>query len=435
MRTFLCPKYHPLIRHYLTHQTFLDIKRAAGYGEIEGNCHGLGTYFAYKTAVGQADFFDNQLKQISLLDPSKPIMDEKAHDFFTKIDLGQAPKDYNALKITHGSNRFQTQNIAVAMACFSKMEKNAVMHCATFSGIYTAANLSFMLALLQKMPNAFSLVLGSHNHAIACHHNPKKNWLFLDANQLPAKTISDNRVLAKNIHQAFNKHNDLIVMQSDLIVEKKHHNNSHAFFQKLKKTSEWKALHNPTNMQNQFNSDKNHWLHMAAEAGLLAEARALLTTGANPDVLYENSTALQLSCKNGFYTISVLLLAHKASPNLGEPTPLQDAVSNDDIKTSTLLLTAGANPNISSEENPPPLQTAVKNKNSLLVDLLLKHGANPNVGDPAVSLQAIKSGDISIAKLLVKHGAVTGKSLLSLSSNYENKKSRAISDEKPLVIK
>ena len=129
-------------------------------------------------------------------------------------------------------------------------------------------------------------------------------------------------------------------------------------------------------------------LYLAAEMGLLKEARLLLKAGAKPD------------------------WAHR---QLGRP-PLLAAVSKGHEQMVQLLLRHGASANAAGDHPEPPLVAAVVNMNAVCVWLLLGSGADVNARHYAEQRTAlhccaerasddIREQSMAIAEMLLNAGA------------------------------
>jgi ankyrin repeat protein len=113
--------------------------------------------------------------------------------------------------------------------------------------------------------------------------------------------------------------------------------------------------------------------------------KQLLDHNANPNLLEVNSNnSLMLACSFGNLKIIELLL--NSDININEmnkynSTALANAcVSREKcIDTVKLLLSHGANPNISDIYGYSPLMKAIENNNIEIAEILLSHGADPNI--------------------------------------------------------
>lgn len=93
-----------------------------------------------------------------------------------------------------------------------------------------------------------------------------------------------------------------------------------------------------------------------------------------------------------------------------EMTPLQMAVSKNNVKICKLLIKAGANLELKNKLNNTPLMTAIYDMDFELIKLLVDSGANPNSKnglreDLTPLMFAASAGNNRIVKLLLKAGA------------------------------
>ncbi|MGH7939932.1 MAG: ankyrin repeat domain-containing protein, partial [Limisphaerales bacterium] len=150
-------------------------------------------------------------------------------------------------------------------------------------------------------------------------------------------------------------------------------------------------------------------------------AELLLHAGANPNLhglvdgnlkncnrgAYNNTTPLWSAVTMDDAPMVRLLLKYKADPNSSQinDTPvIFKAVEK--INILQVLLSAGANPNVTNDLGRTPLSCAADNESPEAVKLLLAAGADPNSGsDDAPLLRAIETHDLACAELLLQGGA------------------------------
>jgi len=95
-----------------------------------------------------------------------------------------------------------------------------------------------------------------------------------------------------------------------------------------------------------------------------------------------------------------------------------------------LLLKNGASTNIlmgDAESRLSILEYAVQQHATHIIKLLLAYGANPNCGSPHILLQALQTGQKSIATLLKRQGAKIGGTLLNDKARLFTKKPKSYS--------
>jgi ankyrin repeat protein len=156
----------------------------------------------------------------------------------------------------------------------------------------------------------------------------------------------------------------------------------------------------------------------AANNGNLELVERLIEKGADIDsqVRYcsvrEGRSALMDSAKRGYEDIVILLLQHRANPNLrdnDEKTALWFAITNKHLKIVRLLVDAGTDLNYQDDlDGRTPLWPAILSRNLEILEILLEAGANPNVEDRYGSTPLSETayfGYINFIMLLLENGA------------------------------
>jgi ankyrin repeat protein len=157
-------------------------------------------------------------------------------------------------------------------------------------------------------------------------------------------------------------------------------------------------------------------LQNAVEDGDLKLANRLLERGANVSEtsFFSRRTPIQMAAVYGNTDIVALLLEYGADPNSapqGESflTPLQHAISNDDLKTAKVLINGGANVNFArGKENETPLIEAIRLKRTTMAQLLVESGADVNMAviENQVPIHAaIAIDDAKLTAYLLEQGA------------------------------
>ena len=151
---------------------------------------------------------------------------------------------------------------------------------------------------------------------------------------------------------------------------------------------------------------------IAIEADSAEIVEALLKGGADFNVkdAYGNSMVLRTveSGSEFMYEIVAAFGRHGVNMNLGtaSQTPLYYAVEQNDTKMVKLLLEAGADPSLATEDGGFPLVSALSYPETL--DLLLKTGSDPNAvdrdGNP-VLFEALFAVSAEAAEALIEAGA------------------------------
>ena len=138
------------------------------------------------------------------------------------------------------------------------------------------------------------------------------------------------------------------------------------------------------------------------DAGASIDAEVCFGLFGNPDV-----SILGLAVSKNHYDVVKLLIELGADVNqmdgIGYP-PLTCAVRTGDIRLVKLLLDAGAKPGVRNMHNETPLMNASYRRFDDISALLSSMTDNPN-DDPEALISAAKSGDLSLLKALIDHGA------------------------------
>lgn len=117
---------------------------------------------------------------------------------------------------------------------------------------------------------------------------------------------------------------------------------------------------------------------------------------------------LLLALDRNFPEVAILLLEHKADPNIriyGDEAPIFYAVVRGNIPLITSLLNHKANLDIQNCAGKTVLYHSVKARDEQLVRLLLEHEANPNIPDDYGDTPLFYTGNAKIFKLLLEHNA------------------------------
>lgn len=122
-------------------------------------------------------------------------------------------------------------------------------------------------------------------------------------------------------------------------------------------------------------------IHDAVKAGKLAQVRKLLTQSENANSICKETgeTALEIATETGNIRIISLLLDAGADPNLshGGDLPLAVAARSGDLSLLSLLLSRGANANGEGEDGDTALIAAAAAGHLKVVKALIGAGANP----------------------------------------------------------
>lgn len=171
---------------------------------------------------------------------------------------------------------------------------------------------------------------------------------------------------------------------------------------------------------NAQNSKGSTALYLASKFHKSVVASVLLDVGADPNLatIKHGSTPLLIASSNGDLPIVTLLVTSgkvvKNYPNKAGKTALFVACSKRYIEVASVLLEAGANPNIQvfksgQHHHATPLTVACRNRDEQLVKLLLQHSADPNIatghGQLTPLIVASWNGSVTILNMLLEKDA------------------------------
>jgi len=154
-------------------------------------------------------------------------------------------------------------------------------------------------------------------------------------------------------------------------------------------------------------------LHTAAAAGAARAAVFLVSHGVAVDGVARGRTPLSVALEAGHLDVARVLLERGADAlapvgSDRRPAPLH-AARTGDLRTMSLLLGFGVDPNFTGSDGFPVLTHAVSLDDEPIARLLLEAGATPDVAPPApyrsLLEQAIRDGGPSVVQLLLEYGA------------------------------
>jgi ankyrin repeat protein len=161
-------------------------------------------------------------------------------------------------------------------------------------------------------------------------------------------------------------------------------------------------------------------LHQAILAHDLDTLARLLAAGDNPNELSRVCAPLhdavsELEDGDGDIEAVALLLRHGADPNIWDAdhsvTPLLYAVFNGHRDVALMLLAAGADPNVRSDEGDVPISFCVERGDLKMVAALLRAGATKSMGESTTPTGMNALGwaayrlDLEMIRLLLAWGA------------------------------
>ncbi|KAE8376947.1 kinase-like domain-containing protein [Aspergillus bertholletiae] len=145
---------------------------------------------------------------------------------------------------------------------------------------------------------------------------------------------------------------------------------------------------------NAQNADGDTGLHLAIlRFGTTEPVTLLLDLGAIPEFVGRSGfTPLQYALSLNQERKATVLLQRGANPNaqdIHRRTPLHQAIASSKITLQFIerLLAAGADANLTDDENRSPLAEAHRKNRRDAIHLLINHGASSDLGDPALERQ------------------------------------------------
>ncbi|MEC9249424.1 MAG: ankyrin repeat domain-containing protein [Pseudomonadota bacterium] len=153
-------------------------------------------------------------------------------------------------------------------------------------------------------------------------------------------------------------------------------------------------------------------LYHAAHRGRLADIRAMLEAGADPnEISLGDGAPLFAAIRSGRRDVFDLLMQYGADPELavdGDGSPMIAAARNGERDMLEAMIASGASINAGVAGDGNPLIAAVQVGDRNMVEFLLEAGADPNAyiwADETPMVAAAQNGDIEIAEVLAEAGA------------------------------
>ena len=139
--------------------------------------------------------------------------------------------------------------------------------------------------------------------------------------------------------------------------------------------------------------------------------KILIQYGVNINVRHNftKGTVLYRAIEKGYIKVVELLLKHNINVNIVDHydnKPLHFAASEGRYNIIKLLLKNDININQHNANRMTPLDFACYYNHLRCVNLLLRHGARVDTGDPLPIFSAVKSGNLTMVKTLINHGAM-----------------------------
>ena len=327
----------------------------------------------------------------------------------------------------------------------------------SLTGIYTQTQLTeyftSLSGILDTSTFNSSIILLSSKHAINISYDrTKKQWAFIDPNQLPVNYLSNNNISAKVFSSFSSTTNGYCAFSSKFYTTGNSFdiaNNAFANWSECSRYKEIIATHrlsaSDATRINWRDSQNTSWLYIAVQYRHLAIVQALLAAGAMPNLAATSDgvTPLLIAAQEGRLDIvQALLAAPGIDPNLARTsdgaTPLLSAAYNGHFDVIQALLAAGALPNLArTSDGVTPLYVAADNGHfDVIQALLAAPGIDPNLArtsDGVTPLYvAAVMGHFKIAVLLIEHSA-TLDHLLTFKQTIEIYKAACVANKTLLL--
>jgi len=333
----------------------------------------------------------------------------------------------------------------------SKMtEQQGLYQAASFSGVYKEQELTKLLKLLKKMMvndnnKPIALAISSLGHSICVGYIPNlKQWVFIDANDLPPKRLNE-KALAKKIKRSL-RNTKKVILTGKIYSTKNNKDSVDNIILAWKNDRIYKRIHTVTPKKARYvNNREETWLHhaacvgdfnltvdllksgsnadarnkegepalmLASQRGYIEVVKALIRYGANVAVIDKYCfTALMLSAQNGFLDVLNVLIENGAPVDVGELdgwTALMLAAANGHLGVVNALIAKGANLEKQNCNGMNALIVASQEGHLEVVMALIHHGANVDAVDAdgwTALMMAVQNGHLEVANALIAKGA------------------------------
>jgi ankyrin repeat protein len=266
------------------------------------------------------------------------------------------------------------------------------------------------------------LSLGSSNHQITVTYYPdKKQWLLINANNLPSQYFDNDKAIAEEVLKAFS-YNECAAIITDIYFLSSEKTDVQERIEKCKKEELWQTLHttdkeDTSDRWKLIDSTGSPWLYIAAKNNQLDTLERLLEKkDINPNAARnDGATPLYIAAHEGHLAIVKALLKHKdINPNTttnADATPLHIAAQNGHLEiVDALLKHKDINPNVVRNDYTTPLYIAAEKGQHEIVHTLLKHETiNPNAAENNGATPlfiAAQYGYGKIVDALLKHESI-----------------------------
>jgi len=299
----------------------------------------------------------------------------------------------------------------------SKMtEQQGLYQAASISGVYEEQDLVKLLKLLKEIMSndlnkPIALEISSIGHSICIGRIPNiKQWVFIDANCLPPKWLSEE-ALARKIKRSL-RNTEKIILTANIYSTKNNQDAVDNIISDWRNNEIYQRIHAVTPEKARYvNKRKETWLHHAARVGDLRLTKELLKEGPNIDATGKNTpTALIQAAQECHLEVLMELIHHGANVDVRESggrTALMVASYYGHLEVVNALIHYGANVNAIDAEGRTALMVALQNGCLEVAKELIHHGANVDAIDDygwSTLMLAAFYGRVEVVNVLIAKG-------------------------------
>lgn len=364
--------------------------------------------------------------------------------FLDGIELYYAPEKFPHLfeEGTQFENANQAKNAVIVRELLSPVTIEKV---GSVTGSYDEQDLQYYFASLndlKKEGQKIAFDVSANNHSISFGYDGSQ-WWFVDANQLPPKKIIAENPgdfkgkfeaafrgglpvqmytlcygeKGKNLQSVFNPWVKNLNEHNRRTIGSKYKNEKEAWLLMAADKGDLASVklivsEGVTEARNDVTTP----LCSAATNNNIAMLQTLIDGGADLNAIqnkFMKNTALHIAVENGSKDVVNALITAGANLdilNSSENTPLHIAIEKNDIELVKVLIAGGANLDVNGEGlfKTPILHAAIKKGNKEIVRALIAGGADLEIkkGFEGTPLHcAIASGQVEIVEELIKAGA------------------------------
>lgn len=367
-----CPKVVQPIALSITHQNLLDIGNGLGYSlNDDGACRGIALMGMQSAFIRDVSSFNKRLGKFSNLikihkenieNVVKSIKEDpnflsECLAFFDGISLWQQPDLHAEWFGKEAVFLSQKDSEAIALITMSQEleSKGGIDRILSFSGVYNLEEFLWYLGQIRKIVDeafedmTIAVVLNDNSHSIPIAYDAKKNWWFIDSNQLPIKEIKEDAELTEYISNGFET--KTFIIHSEFFCLKRQSDFLKRALEMWKDTDEFKQVHRVTSEKaRELGPYKGSWLFFAVKEQDRDLVQSLLTLGADPNETNnkEYSHILQAVCDGNVEIVKMLLAAGiHPSFDIKGSNFLRLIIPMQNLEMIRAFLTAGADPNYS----------------------------------------------------------------------------------------